>query len=121
MKGRTPNRAEKAWHDLLASNIGCPACFKETGSRNTYVSIHHMDGRTKPDAHWKVLPLCAGHHQNGYGPVPMPAVHGRLREFEQRYGTELDLLAESAQTLQEQGFEVPDRVLELIGEHQSCL
>ena len=74
-----------------------------------------MDGRTKPDAHWKCLALCAGHHQNGYGAAPMPAVHGRLRDFERAYGTELELLAESAQQLLEMGFEVPDRVIELTG------
>jgi len=116
VKGRTPSKAESDWHDLIATNIGCQACHKETGTRNTYVSIHHIDGRTKPDAHWLVLAPCGGHHQKGYGADPkMPAIHGSLREFERRYGTEMELLAEAASDLLEMGYQVPARVLELTG------
>lgn len=50
MKGRTPTRYEKHMHDRMASEIGCIACRKD-GIRNMHVSIHHIDGRTKPGAH----------------------------------------------------------------------
>lgn len=89
MKGRSPNKAEKQLHDRMA-RLGCIACRKE-GVFNDYVSIHHIDGRTKPEAHKKVLPLCYPHHQGG-GPVP--AVHQNKAEFEQRYGRQMDLLNE---------------------------
>lgn len=116
MKGKTPTKAQGDWHDLIATHIGCQACFKEVGMRNTYVSIHHIDGRTKPDAHWLVLAPCAGHHQRGYGADPkMPAIHGSLREFERRYGTEMELLAEAVRDLIEMGQVVPERVLQLTG------
>ena len=115
MKGRTPSRLEKQWHDLLAQNIGCSACFKDNGVRNTWVSIHHIDGRTKPDAHWLALAPCAGHHQKGYGVPGLLAIHGDKRAFEHHYGTEMELLAEAASDLLEMGFAVPGRVLELTG------
>lgn len=115
MKGRTRTAAEKAWHDTLAGNIGCIPCLKENGVRNTWVSIHHIDGRVKPDAHWLVLGLCGGHHQNGYGAPGMLSIHDHSRAHCARYGTELEQLAEAARDLLEMGCAVPARVLELTG------
>lgn len=115
MKGRNPSAAEKRWHDLIATNIGCLACLKDNGVRNTYVSIHHMDGRTKPDAHWRVLAPCAGHHQRGYGAPGMLAIHGDKRAHELRYGTEQEQFEAMVSDLLDMGFEVPARVLELVG------
>lgn len=90
MKGRNPNKEEKALWSKLAE-IGCIACRKEE-RLNTYVSIHHIDGRTKPDAHKKVLPLCASHHQDqGDGVI---AVHPWKARFEEKYGKQESLLAE---------------------------
>lgn len=97
MKGTTPTKAQKRFHDLLASNVGCIACFIDGGrqQRNTYCSIHHIDGRTKPWAHWWVLPLCADHHQHGTGyNVEAIAVHPFKRRFEKHYGTQIELLAD---------------------------
>ncbi|WP_217495113.1 Ref family recombination enhancement nuclease [Vibrio sonorensis] len=34
----------------------------ENDSQFNNVSLHHIDGRTKPKAHFKQLPLCAYHH-----------------------------------------------------------
>lgn len=116
MKGRAPSPAEKRWHDMLASNIGCIPCFKDNGVRNTWVSIHHCDGRTKPRAHWFALGMCAGHHQKGYGAPGMLAIHGDKRAFEARYGSELEQLAEAANDLLEMGFKVPSLVLDLVHE-----
>lgn len=84
---------EKLYHDRLCSVIGCVACLKE-GHYNPVVSIHHIDGRTKPGCHQCVLPLCAGHHQQGTGPDPTYiAVHPYKARFEARYGTQLELKA----------------------------
>lgn len=115
MKGRNPSAKEKAYHDLLASNIGCLACLHDHGARNTYGSIHHIDGRTKPDAHWLVLHLCAGHHQDGYGLPGQLAVHGAKARFEAMYGAQLELMALGARQLLDMGYALPPRVIELAG------
>ena len=92
MNGTTPTKAEKALWSRMAA-CGCVACRKD-GWRNLEVSIHHIDGRTKPGAHQKVLPLCAGHHQDGTGLPGLIAVHPWKARFEARYGTQAELLAE---------------------------
>lgn len=92
MKGSAPTKAEKALWDRMAA-YGCVACRKD-GVINTQVSIHHIDGRTKPGAHQRVLPLCAGHHQDGTGQPGLIAVHPWKARFEARYGKQSDLLAE---------------------------
>lgn len=98
MKGRNPSAAEKRFHDQLAS-LGCIACRLD-GNHNPIVSIHHIDGRTKPGAHMRVLPLCAGHHQDGYGIPGLIAVHPYKRRFEDRYGSQYELLAMCEQLLE---------------------
>lgn len=115
MKGTTPSARQKRYHDLLATQIGCQACLQDSGMRNTHVSIHHIDGRTKPDAHWKVLPLCAGHHQDGYGLPGQVAVHPYKARFQKLYGHQLDLMRDAANDLAELGYEIPDEVQDLIG------
>ena len=98
MKGRNPSAAEKRFHDQLAS-LGCIACRIDS-NHNPMVSIHHIDGRTKPGAHMRVLPLCAGHHQDGYGIPGLIAVHPYKRRFEDRYGSQYELLAMCEQLLE---------------------
>lgn len=89
-KQRAVAPAEKVLWDRLA-NLGCIACMKD-GFYNPHVSIHHVDGRTKPGCHLLVLPLCAPHHQDdGSGAL---AVHPWKARFEKRYGSQLDLVAE---------------------------
>lgn len=93
MAGRAPTADERRFMNDIAG-LGCIACHKD-GIVNPWISIHHIDGRTKPGAHFRVLPLCAGHHQDGTGVDPsLIAVHPYKARFEERYGTQLDLLAE---------------------------
>ena len=92
MKGRNPTAEEKALWSRMAE-YGCVACHKD-GWVNRQVSIHHIDGRTKPGAHKRVLPLCAGHHQDGTGIPGLIAVHPWKARFEDRYGKQDDLLNE---------------------------
>ncbi|MOA33025.1 hypothetical protein D3C78_1542830 [compost metagenome] len=66
------------------------------------VSIHHIDGRTKPGAHSRVLPLCAGHHQDGYGAPGLIAVHPYKARFEKQYGPQLELLEMCLQIIDEE-------------------
>lgn len=85
-----PTKEERAYWDRLAM-LGCIAC-RIDGRYNPIVSIHHIDGRTKPGAHKKVLPLCSGHHQNGTGnDKSLIAVHPFKRRFENAYGTQEQL------------------------------
>ena len=92
-KQRTRTPAEIDLHDRLAA-LGCIACMKD-GRFNDYVSIHHVDGRTKEGCHLLVLPLCAPHHQrDDTDPLNRIAVHPWKDRFEKRYGQQLALVAE---------------------------
>ena len=100
MKGKTRTTSEKSLQDRIAQ-LGCIACLKD-GEFNDQVSIHHIDGRTKPEAHTKVLPLCAGHHQDGTGYAGLIAVHPWKKRFEQRYGGQYALLDEVMRMINDQ-------------------
>jgi hypothetical protein len=89
---RPVSAAERELWNRMAG-LGCVACAID-GHENPFVSIHHIDGRTKEDCHKQVLPLCAGHHQDGTGnDKAMIAVHPWVARFEARYGRQEDLLA----------------------------
>jgi hypothetical protein len=90
---RAPTKSEKLLWTRMAGAVGCIACRLD-GRFNEVVSIHHIDGRTKPGCHQKVLPLCAGHHQDATGEdKSLIAVHPDKARFEQRYGPQMQLLA----------------------------
>lgn len=94
MKGRTPTADEQRFMNAIAS-LGCLACAKD-GITNPWISLHHIDGRTKPGAHFEVLGLCASHHQqDDSDPTRRLSVHGHKAQFEARYGTQYELLAEA--------------------------
>lgn len=113
MKGKSVTAEQKRFHDALAS-LGCIACRLD-GNDQPMVSIHHIDGRTKPDAHWLVLPLCAGHHQNGTGAPGLIAVHPWKARFETHYGNQLCLLESCMSTLRSRGYDVPEAAVEALG------
>jgi hypothetical protein len=99
MKGRAPTADEQRFMGAIAG-LGCVACRKD-GITNPWISIHHIDGRTKPGAHFRVLPLCAGHHQEGTGEdKSLIAVHPTKARFEARYGTQDELLVEARAMLE---------------------
>lgn len=114
MKGRNPTAEQKRFWDMLATNIGCVASRME-GFFDSQVSIHHISGRTKPDAHWLVLPLSAGNHQEGTGAPGRIAVHPWKTRFEERYGKQMDLLVWCIEQLQLQGLDVPEGALMAAG------
>lgn len=99
MKGRSVNAGEKRYHDKLANIVGCICCRKE-GRFNDQVSIHHIAGRTRPDAHRLVLPLCFYHHMPN---AEAESVHGNKFRFEQKYGKQADLQAECNWILDREG------------------
>lgn len=96
-----PSKKEKELWNAIAE-LGCIACRKD-GRFNPYVSIHHVDGRTKPGAHKKVLALCAGHHQDGTSGLDLIAVHPYKARFEAKYGTQEELMEETKQLLIKKG------------------
>lgn len=91
MKGATRTKAEKDYHDKMAG-VGCICCLHD-GIYNPHVSLHHIDGRTKPGSHYKVLPLCGFHHQQD-DRSGVIAVHPNKARFEREYGSQLELLEE---------------------------
>lgn len=88
MKGITRTAAEVELHDKVAQ-LGC-ICCRIDGFENTWISIHHANGRTKPGCHQDVLPLCAPHHVKERPDVL--ARHGDKRAWESLYGKEYDLI-----------------------------
>ena len=89
--GDVVTKAEKE-HQAKVASFGCIACWLD-GKLNLHVSIHHVNGRTKPGAHMQVLPLCAGHHQDGAGQdKTLIAVHPYKARFERAYGSQKELL-----------------------------
>lgn len=60
MPGRTPTASERRYMDAIGK-LPCICCHLR-GRTNRVISLHHTDGRTKPDAHKKTLPLCMYHH-----------------------------------------------------------
>jgi len=100
MKGRPPTAQEKRFMDRMGT-LPCIACLKD-GWTNHVISLHHIDGRTKPGAHFLVLPLCAPHHQQDDTDLRQRiSLHGRKATFQARYGAERELLAECIAMLPE--------------------
>lgn len=98
MVGRTPTVEEAQFMSDMAE-VGCLPCAKD-GNPNSHVSIHHIDGRTKPGAHFVVISLCAEHHQqDDTDPMGRISVHGRKKQFVAQYGTERELLAEAKEEI----------------------
>lgn len=62
IKGRTPTADEKRVMTALA-RLSCVACALH-GKDQPLISLHHIDGREKTGAHYRVLPLCKWHHQH---------------------------------------------------------
>jgi len=99
MRGRPPTAEESRFMDRMGA-LPCIACLKD-GCTDHTISLHHIDGRTKPGAHFLVLPLCAPHHQqDDTDPRGRISLHGAKKPFQARYGTERELLAECVEMLE---------------------
>jgi hypothetical protein len=70
---------------------GCVVCEREF-KVHTPPEIHHIDGKTKPNAHLNSIPLCTKHHRGGEDSEIYTARHPFKFRFEERYGTETELL-----------------------------
>ncbi len=99
--GRTPTALEKRITEAICQ-LPCIACLVH-GRYNPVISYHHTDGRTKPLAHAKGLPLCAHHHDTPADkaiveefpdliPIHAKGVLGGRAAWEKINGTQEDLL-----------------------------
>jgi len=84
---KKPNKLERERLQAVA-DMPCYACFQDGLEMQS--EVHHIRKHTglsiRPD-HKFTIPLCAKHHR--YGKV---SVHLGKKEFEKRYGTELEIL-----------------------------
>lgn len=91
---RTGKRAatveEGEWM-AAAVEHGCIACWLD-GRGFSPACIHHILRGGVRMGHLWTLPLCPGHHQDGHGAPGLIARHPWKVRFEERYGTELELL-----------------------------
>lgn len=77
---------------VKVAEMDCVVCWHHFGT-STQATIHHCNGKTKPGAHMRVLPLCAAHHQVSCPTGEWSTRHGPGRSagkaaFEEAYGTE---------------------------------
>lgn len=103
LKGRARTAEEKRLEALLA-RIGCICCKNKgwyTEAMNNqegqhFISMHHVDGRTKPWSHAKQLPLCQYHHDTpapSHAPEELFPLHGTGRKlWEKVNGSQAELL-----------------------------
>jgi len=108
-KEKPVNKSEKELHNRMGQ-LGCIVCrnmglgLEDMDSTNVnYISIHHCDGRTKPNCHLKCLPLCQWHHdqpmplelQKLYPdvfPIHAKGKHGGKSDWEKMNGTQKELI-----------------------------
>jgi len=96
-KGRKPTKTEQEWLDKI-TDLGCCVCRNEFSSY-TPACPHHIDGKTKPGAHFKTIPLCAAHHQTGGSGMAFHATGKKT--WESLYGTQNALLEQTKMLINE--------------------
>lgn len=93
MKGVKPNKAMKRRHDIIRE-IGCIVCLQGRGWCPP--QIHHIEGCRTQEAHAKTIGLCYAHHMADQRIISYPhyyiSRHPNKKAFENRYGTEQELL-----------------------------
>lgn len=87
--GRTPTKGEREWMDQVRQ-VGCIVCRLFEGEI-TPPEIHHLHGKTDPDAHYHTIPLCYFHHRAGLDNHMATSRHPYKSRFEQRYASEQEL------------------------------
>ena len=91
MKGRHWTKADIERRDKVLQ-LGCIVCLLHYDAPHTPCEIHHIDGKTRDDAHQRTLGLCHGHHRAGQGTEPFISRHPYKARWEAAYGTEEFLL-----------------------------
>jgi hypothetical protein len=78
--------------------LGCIVC-RNLGLGATPAEVHHILKSGKRVNHQTVLPLCTLHHRGGVNNAEHVSRHPWRKEFESRYGTERELLAQTHREL----------------------
>lgn len=85
-----PTSDERAWMDAIVA-YGCVACRLD-GHASRQTAVHHILRGGQRIGHLYTLPLCdPGHHQGGDS-IGLVSRHPWKARFEERYGSELQLL-----------------------------
>lgn len=112
LKGRALTALEKKLGNKIG-DIGCICCLNKKWyssdmaeqESTKFVSLHHVEGRTKKWAHAKVLPLCAYHHDTpapSHAPEELTPIHrGNKKEWIELNGTEGELLKQVYEMIDE--------------------
>lgn len=89
-------------HLSQVAAIGCLIC-KLKGLGTTPAEVHHIHyAAGKRASHYETIPLCTYHHRSGpFG----EAIHNGGKTFQEKYGTEAELLAETLRRLKYAGNE----------------
>lgn len=90
-------KAEREYLNRVVS-LGCIVC-KNLGHGETPAHVHHMrtgKGMGQRASNYETIPLCPTHHQNGGHGV---AIHAGQKTWEANFGTEIELLEQVKQEL----------------------
>lgn len=93
---KTTNKKEEEWENRVRAR-GC-IVSSNLGYEDTPAQIHHIKGRTylekggpKGLGLWLILPLSYHFHQSGVKNDKICSLHPFKKEFERRYGTQMEL------------------------------
>ena len=92
MKSHAATKEEREWMNAIRE-LGCIVCLLEW-DMTTPPEIHHIAGKTKPGTHMLTIPLCKEHHRGQRDDQICTSRHPWKQRFEERYGSELELLNE---------------------------
>lgn len=81
-------------HMARVAQLGCVVC-RNLGLGPTPAEVHHLLKNGRRISHKKTIPLCRPHHQGGLNNEAIVSRHPWRKEFERRYGTEEQLLAQT--------------------------
>ena len=91
-------KAEKAWISRI-TQLGCIVCAIQ-GRGFVQPEVHHILSGGRRIGHLETLPLCSpGHHRNAQAWTGEVSRHPTKAQFEERYGTEAELLEKTLQLL----------------------
>jgi hypothetical protein len=111
--GRARTAVEKKLESKI-SGIGCICCHNQGWPSVApedaiyYISMHHVEGRTKPWSHAKQLPLCQHHHDTPppHGAptelFPLHGLTGGKKRWQDVNGTQEELLIQVYELIDEE-------------------
>lgn len=89
---KKPRTKDEIEYHARVAELGCHLAV--TGMCGGRLEIHHKTGAgmARRASHYDVIPLCFNHH-SAQTPLPFGhAVHKGTRSFEQRYGSQDDMI-----------------------------